>query len=333
MGNKDLAEKKLEDYNDVFADIFNTLLFGCQELDQQCLKNGPTASLYKAEQTEWKTQFRDTLKEYRNAERYVIAAYGIENQSGYDPDMPVRIMGYDYGSYRQQLLDKKKPLHPVVTIVLNFSDIRWNKNKSLHEMMQLSEQQKKYVQDYCIRVFDIAYLDNETIDTFQSDFKAVARFFKEKRLGNDPFKESKLKISHAEALLEFFSVFTGDRTYEEMIPYVRKEEGKEIDMCWVVQGYINEGKLLGLEQGKREGRLLGLEQGKQEGKLLGLEQGKQEGKLLGLEQGKQEEAELNARMFFKNGASMELVAASIQSLTAEKLQEIYEEVQAEKTDR
>lgn len=69
---------------------------------------------------------------------------------------------------------------------------------------------------------------------------------------------------------------------------------KEIEMCWVVQGYINEGKMLGLEQGK------------------------------------QEEAALNAKMLFKNGASMELVAASIQSLTAEKLQQIYGEVQAEK---
>lgn len=105
-----------------------------------------------------------------------------------------------------------------------------------------------------------------------------------------------MPVKHAEELLELFSVFTGDRTYEEMVPYVRKEKamGKEIEMCWIVQGYINEGKMLGFEQGK------------------------------------QEEAALNAKLLFKNGASMELVAASIQSLTAEKLQQIYEEVQAEK---
>lgn len=41
MGKKDLAEKKLEDYNDVFADIFNTLLFGEKELDLKGLKTGP----------------------------------------------------------------------------------------------------------------------------------------------------------------------------------------------------------------------------------------------------------------------------------------------------
>lgn len=296
MGKKDLAEKKLEDYNDVFADIFNTLLFGRKLLDPQRLREGATASIYKAEQKGLCEQLRDTVKEYQDAERYVIAAYGIENQSGYDADMPIRVMGYDYGNYRRQLMEEKKPLHPVVTIVLNFSDRRWLKNKSLHELLQLSGEQKEYVQDYRICVFDIAFLGDEVIEQFQSDFKVVARFFKKKRLGNEPFKGQKMPVKHAEELLELFSVFTGDQTYEEMVPYVRKEkaEGKEIEMCWVVQGYINEGKMLGLEQGK------------------------------------QEEAALNAKMFFKNGASMELVAASIQSLTAEKLQEIYEEVRAEK---
>ena len=49
----------------------------------------------------------------------------------------------------------------------------------------------------------------------------------------------------------------------------------------------------------------------------GLQEGRQEGR--------QEEAITNARMLFKNGASMELVAASITTLSKEKLEEIYEE--------
>ena len=32
MGEKDMSEKILEDYNDVFSDIVNFLLFNCQEL-------------------------------------------------------------------------------------------------------------------------------------------------------------------------------------------------------------------------------------------------------------------------------------------------------------
>lgn len=43
----------------------------------------------------------------------------------------------------------------------------------------------------------------------------------------------------------------------------------------------------------------------------------------GLQQGRQTEAEETARRFFQNGASYELVKASITTLTEEKLQEIY----------
>ena len=32
MGQKDIAEKRLESYNDVFADIVNTLLFSGEKL-------------------------------------------------------------------------------------------------------------------------------------------------------------------------------------------------------------------------------------------------------------------------------------------------------------
>lgn len=37
MAEKDLVEKKLEDHNDVFADIWNTLLFGKKVLLEEKL--------------------------------------------------------------------------------------------------------------------------------------------------------------------------------------------------------------------------------------------------------------------------------------------------------
>lgn len=50
----------------------------------------------------------------------------------------------------------------------------------------------------------------------------------------------------------------------------------------------------------------------------------------GISQGKIEEAINNARKLFKNGDPYELVRASIEILTDEKLQSIYDEVMAEK---
>lgn len=41
MAEKDLVEKKLEDHNDVFADIWNTLLFGKKVLLEEKLSGQP----------------------------------------------------------------------------------------------------------------------------------------------------------------------------------------------------------------------------------------------------------------------------------------------------
>ena len=50
MGEKDLSEKILEDYNDVFADIINGLIFkGEQRVKPEELSNGNVHSQYKAD--------------------------------------------------------------------------------------------------------------------------------------------------------------------------------------------------------------------------------------------------------------------------------------------
>ena len=50
MGQKDITEKVLEDYNDVFADIINGLLFdGVQEIKPEALENTTVHAQYKAE--------------------------------------------------------------------------------------------------------------------------------------------------------------------------------------------------------------------------------------------------------------------------------------------
>ncbi len=103
MAEKDKAEKVLEDYNDVFADIYNTLLFREEFLEEHRLDYGPTESIYKAEQGELREQRRDVLKVYRDEMGLALFSTGIENQSTIDKYMPVRIMGYDYVTYRNQV--------------------------------------------------------------------------------------------------------------------------------------------------------------------------------------------------------------------------------------
>ena len=50
MGQEDITEKLLEDYNDVFADIINGLIFkGEQRILPESLENAKVHSQYKAE--------------------------------------------------------------------------------------------------------------------------------------------------------------------------------------------------------------------------------------------------------------------------------------------
>ena len=248
MAQKDLNEKLLEDYNDVFADIFNTLLFKKNVLKEENLEPGPIESIYKTDQENSAEQRRDILKKYRENE-LCLCSFGIENQTTADAAMPVRIMGYDYGTYKG-MLTNSITIHPVTSIVLNFGDTRWKNAKSLHEMLQFPKEFKPYIENYKIRVYDIAFLSDNVIEKFSSDFKIIANFFKEKRLGkNTLFEDAEVKLSHAGAVLDFLSIFTKDNRYREAYTKNVQEleaKGETINMCQIAQGLIDKGLSQGL---------------------------------------------------------------------------------------
>ena len=81
MGQKDITEKLLEDYNDVFADIINGLIFkGEQRILPESLENAKVHSQYKAEDGKVHELERDVIK-YWKEKKVELAICGIENQS------------------------------------------------------------------------------------------------------------------------------------------------------------------------------------------------------------------------------------------------------------
>lgn len=247
MGQKDLRGKLLEDYEDVFSDIFNCLLFKDNVIKQQYLRISSTESIYKAENGVYREQLRDVLKEYTDSCLLEIGSLGIENQSTLDDYISVRVMGYDYAKYRSQIDRKKYPLLPVITIILNFSDKPWNTSKSLYNIMTISDEFKSYVQDYKVKVFDIAFLEDEVIESFTSDFKLIAKFFKNKRLGKQNLFEDD-KINHVQEFIDFLAVFTNDQRYKDIKTKLIEieKEGRPVRMCNVAQALEEKG----IEKGK-----------------------------------------------------------------------------------
>lgn len=96
LGAKDITEKILADYNDVFADIANVLLFqGEQMVSPDSLKNERTLSQYKSGNDRLHEQERDILKSWTDG-NIKIALIGFENQTNPDKYMPVRIFSYEW---------------------------------------------------------------------------------------------------------------------------------------------------------------------------------------------------------------------------------------------
>lgn len=251
MAEKDISEKTLEGYNDVFADIVNALLFnGRQLVDPNLLTDATPTSQYKVD-NKLHQQDRDVAK-YWNKNNIKITFYGVENQTSEDKDMPLRVISYDGAAYRNQLNEKKylhkfEKRYPVVTLVLNFGDKPWQDNKTLLSCLDVSQDLKPFVSDYKINIFDIAWLTDEQVQLFKSDFKIVADYFVQMRK-NSSYVPSKDKLIHVKEVLTTLSTLTGDSRYEDAFNKINETEiAGGANMCKFLDELEERGEKRGVE--------------------------------------------------------------------------------------
>ena len=251
MAGKDATEKILEAYNDVFSDIVNVLLFQGEEvLKADELEDQAPRAYYKADGKVHEIE-RDVAKRWKK-EQIRLACIGVENQTGIDPDMPLRVIGYDGAEYRAQLLEKENAVrYPVVTLVLYFGHKKhWNQAKSLLERVDVPEKFRPFVNDYKINLFEIAYLTRKQVELFQSDFRIVADYFVQKREKND-YTPSAQTMRHIQETLQLLSVMTGDHRFEDVCN--DQQEGGPQNMCEVLERVENRGIQIGMQKGTQSG--------------------------------------------------------------------------------
>ena len=154
--------------------------------------------------------------------------------------MIFRVLGYDGITYRDQLdllsdeLDsngkpkKSKQRFPVITLVLYFGyEKHWTKRRKLSDFVSVPADLKPYFNDYKLNVFEIAWLDDETVAKFQSDFRYVADFFVQMRK-NKNYKPPKWQLNHVAAFLDLMTALTNDSRFVES--YNNHLEGSVLDM-------------------------------------------------------------------------------------------------------
>jgi len=219
-------------------------------LRQESLIDAQTFSRYKAD-GQLHRQDRDVAKYWvdQHGERITVrlAFLGIENQSNYDPDMPLRVIGYDGAVYRAELSQKDR--YPVVTLVLYFGARPWGKNRTIHDVVQIPEKFRPFVNDYKINLYEIANLPEEAVNHFHSDFRTVVEFFISVKK-NHVYKPQKTeKLKHVNELLELMSVLTQDTRYKEL----RDAKGDKLENMREIWDRIEErGRKEGVDQTRLE---------------------------------------------------------------------------------
>ena len=120
---------------------------------------------------------RDVIKIAKKYNGIEYALLAVENQEGVHYAMPVRVMGYDHYTYNKQYQYRKKyykdnniPLTgdefisgirkndkfvPVFTLVLYYGEEEWDGPKCLHDMLDIPNEMKSYINNYTINVVEL----------------------------------------------------------------------------------------------------------------------------------------------------------------------------------
>ena len=139
---------------------------------------------------------------------------------------------------------------------------QWKDDKELREVINQESGNEELFQNYKLNVFDIAYLTEEQIKMFQSDFGIIADYFVKRRKGYKTIENHK-PIKHVDEMLKFMRIFAEDERFLQLD--VKKNEEGEVTMCTILDTAINKG----IEQGITQGISQGITQGIAKGKIIG----------------------------------------------------------------
>lgn len=269
MGEKDIAQKNFESYNDVVADIVNGSLFeGREIIKAESLVDAQPFSQYKAADGILRQQERDVAKYCMDLNCNLrLALVGVENQMVIDLDMPIRVMGYDGVSYRDELnqdeivVDKRTgrrrkvrgKRYPVITLVLYFGKRPWKKPLCLYDVIDVPDILKPFVNDFKLNLIDVPRLTPEQVKKYKGDFQIIADYFVQLSRHGEyvPLNKS---IQHTDSFLKLMSVLTRDKRYAEVLEdLVDGQEG--VRMCEVLDRVEARGRAAGELAGAEKSRV------------------------------------------------------------------------------
>lgn len=104
--------------------------------------------------------------------------------------------------------------------------------------MDIPNELDKYVNDYRMNLFEIAYLSDEQVSKFKSDFKLVADYFVQMRKTGKYIPPSD-QIVHVQEVLSLMSALTKDNRFVDVYESVKGKE--KVNMCEVLDRVEEKG--------------------------------------------------------------------------------------------
>ena len=275
MNDKDLREKSFFGLNDVFAEFLNAFYRpkDAPPILPEELADAPTEFVSGVRGGGLAHKFRDALKCLRNEIGINLAFFGLENQTKPDRTMPIRVMGYDWLVYDNQIKQRhgKQKLLPVVTFVVYFGyDKRWDAPRSLRECFEISEDLEPWFADYPIHVIELAWLSDSEIASLGGELKFIAQSLRCIR-NRDFACEPQCETKHPDEVLTLLEQITGEPAYGVMREKYQDKE--KAAMCEIMEEFRAHYRAEGFEQGEKRGKA----EGKAEGIAIGEERGRFEG--------------------------------------------------------
>ena len=142
----------------------------------------------------------------------------------------------------------------MVTLILYFGEQRWNRPHSLHDCLDIPEELKPFVSDYKVNVFEIAWLSDEQVKLFQSDFRFVADYYVQMRK-NRNYVPPKEVVAHVHEVLQLMAAISRDSRFERAANEVKR--GEKITMDRFLDEVENRGIQKGISIGRNEGISIG----------------------------------------------------------------------------
>lgn len=252
MGEKDILEKNLMSYADVFADCENALAYGGHKrLKAEEVHPAPTESFYRGKD-KVHSQFSD-VSAYLVENGEIRLQYIIGNETALEGRQVLWKASYQGGSYRAQL-ESEKSVYPVIGMVIDWSRKGTRIPKSLHELLRregASQEDLELVDDVKLAVYHMNNLSAEIRERFTSDMGFVVDY-----LNEGSFERRKdQKIVHMEALCEMMEALTEDTRFTELAEDIveKQREGKEIVMCEYIDMLEARGEARGIVMGENKG--------------------------------------------------------------------------------